>query len=76
MDSTRYHKASIGEHALKPETLMLGYGYDPALSEGSVKPTVFLTSTFVFRTAEQGVDSGARCNGSMRTGFARLCQAL
>ena len=22
------------------------------------------------------VDSGARCNGSMRTGFARLCQAL
>ncbi len=23
-----------------------------------------------------GLDSGARCNGSMRTGFARLCQAL
>jgi len=22
------------------------------------------------------VDSGARCNGSMRTGFARLCQVL
>ena len=22
------------------------------------------------------VDSGARCNGSMKTGFARLCQAL
>ena len=35
---------------------MLGYGYDPALSEGSVKPPVFLTSTFVFRTAEQGRD--------------------
>jgi methionine-gamma-lyase len=56
MGSARYHKASIGEHALKPETLMLGYGYDPALSEGSVKPPVFLTSTFVFRTAEQGCD--------------------
>jgi methionine-gamma-lyase len=56
MGSTRYHKVSIGEHALKPETLMLGYGYDPALSEGSVKPPVFLTSTFVFRTAEQGRD--------------------
>jgi methionine-gamma-lyase len=56
MDSRRYHKASIGEHALKPETLMLGYGYDPALSEGSVKPPVFLTSTFVFQTAEQGRD--------------------
>ena len=56
MDSARYHRARIGEHALKPETLMLGYGYDPALSEGSVKPPVFLTSTFVFRTAEQGRD--------------------
>src|ERR1700754_2258443 len=35
---------------------MLSYGYDPALSEGSVKPPVFLTSTFVFRTAEEGRD--------------------
>ena len=23
-----------------------------------------------------GLDSGAKCNGSMRTEFARLCQAL
>jgi len=30
----RYHKTQIGNHALHPETLMLGYGYDPALSEG------------------------------------------
>ena len=35
---------------------MLSYGYDPALSEGAVKPPVFLTSTFVFRTAEEGRD--------------------
>jgi methionine-gamma-lyase len=56
MASVRYHKAKIGEHELKPETLMLGYGYDPSLSEGSVKPPVFLTSTFVFQTAEQGRD--------------------
>jgi methionine-gamma-lyase len=35
---------------------MLGYGYDPALSEGSAKPPVFLTSTFVFQTAEEGRD--------------------
>jgi methionine-gamma-lyase len=56
MDSARYHKVRIGNHALHPETLMLGYGYDPALSEGSVKPPVFLTSTFVFRTAEEGRD--------------------
>jgi methionine-gamma-lyase len=33
---------------------MLGYGYDPALSEGAVKPPVFLTSTFVFTSAEHG----------------------
>ncbi len=39
---------------LHPETLMLGYGYDPKRSEGSVKPPVFLTSTFVFPTAEEG----------------------
>jgi len=56
MTSARYHKLRIGAHALKPETLMLGYGYDPALSEGSVKPPVFLTSTFAFRTAEEGRD--------------------
>jgi methionine-gamma-lyase len=35
---------------------MLGYGYDPALSEGAVKPPVFLTSTFVFGSAEEGRD--------------------
>jgi methionine-gamma-lyase len=35
---------------------MLNYGYDPALSEGAVKPPVFLTSTFVFQTAEDGRD--------------------
>src|SRR5271154_1467895 len=56
MDSARYHKVQIGNHALQPETLMLGYGYDPALSEGSAKPPVFLTSTFVFRSAEEGRD--------------------
>src|ERR1700733_13489861 len=56
MPTTRYHKTRIGNHALRPETLMLGYGYDPALSEGSAKPPVFLTSTFVFRTAEDGRD--------------------
>jgi methionine-gamma-lyase len=33
---------------------MLGFGYDPHLSEGAVKPPVFLTSTFVFKSAEHG----------------------
>ncbi|QNP45276.1 cystathionine gamma-synthase family protein [Sphingomonas sediminicola] len=45
---------SIGNHKLKPSTLMLGYGFDPALSEGSLKPPVFLTSTFVFDSAADG----------------------
>jgi methionine-gamma-lyase len=41
---------------LKPETQMMGYGYDPSLSEGSLKPPIFLTSTFVFKTAQDGKD--------------------
>jgi methionine-gamma-lyase len=49
-----YHHDKIGNRKMHPETLMLGYGYDPALSEGAVKPPVFLTSTFVFKTAEHG----------------------
>jgi methionine-gamma-lyase len=49
-------KTHIGNHELHPETLMLNYGYDPQLSEGAVKPPVFLTSTFVFKTAEDGKD--------------------
>jgi methionine-gamma-lyase len=54
MAQDRYRKDRIGNRKLQPETLMLGYGYDPNLSEGAVKPPVFLTSTFVFKTAEDG----------------------
>ena len=49
-------KTKIGDHVLHPETQMLNYGYDPELSEGAVKPPVFLTSTFVFKSAEDGRD--------------------
>lgn len=49
-----YKSRNIGAHQLKPETLMMSYGYDPSLSEGSVKPPVFLTSTFAFNSAEEG----------------------
>ena len=49
-------RTHIGNHALHPETQMLNYGYDPELSEGAVKPPVFLTSTFVFNSAEDGRD--------------------
>jgi methionine-gamma-lyase len=54
MPDDSYHKDRLGNRKLHPETLMLGYGYDPALSEGAVKPPVFLTSTFVFTSAEHG----------------------
>jgi methionine-gamma-lyase len=33
---------------------MMSHGYDPFLSEGSAKPPIFMTSTFVFRSAEEG----------------------
>jgi methionine-gamma-lyase len=56
MTAPRPYKTHIGQHALHPETQMLNYGYDPELSEGAVKPPVFLTSTFVFKTAEEGRD--------------------
>jgi methionine-gamma-lyase len=44
----------IGNHKLDASTLMMGYGFDPALSEGSLKPPIFLTSTFVFDKAADG----------------------
>jgi methionine-gamma-lyase len=56
MTAPRESKTSIGDHKLHPDTLMLNYGYDPFLSEGAVKPPVFLSSTFVFPTAEEGRD--------------------
>jgi methionine-gamma-lyase len=49
-----YKKTTIGERKLSPETQMMSYGYDPFMSEGAVKPPVFLTSTFAFKDAEDG----------------------
>ncbi|MCK5040701.1 MAG: PLP-dependent transferase, partial [Sphingomonadales bacterium] len=48
------HATKLGNHTLSPETQMMGYGYDPMLSEGSLKPPIFMTSTFVFKTANDG----------------------
>ncbi len=47
-------KTSLGGHTLKPSTQMMGYGFDPALSEGSLKSPIFLTSTFAFESAAAG----------------------
>ncbi|ABI66151.1 MULTISPECIES: cystathionine gamma-synthase family protein [Maricaulis] len=49
-----YRKREVGGHTLSPETQMMSYGYDPKLSEMSIKPPIFLTSTFAFATAEDG----------------------
>lgn len=46
--------AEIGGRKLKPATLMMGHGFDPVLSEGSLKPPIFLTSTFAFESAAAG----------------------
>ena len=48
------HRRTINDKPLRPESLMMGYGYRPELSEGAIKPPLFLTSTFVFKTAEEG----------------------
>lgn len=40
--------------SLQPESLMMSYGYKPALSEGAIKCPIFQTSTFVFKNAMEG----------------------
>ena len=42
------------EKKMKPESLMMSYGYKPELSEGAIKCPIFQTSTFVFKNAEEG----------------------
>src|SRR5579862_7740171 len=56
MTSKQYKARTLNNHILHPETLMMGYGYSPSLSEGSLKPRIFLTATFVFENAQQGKD--------------------
>jgi methionine-gamma-lyase len=51
-----FRQTHLDGQPLHPQTMMTAFGYDPALSEGAVKPPVFLTSTFVFESAEQGAE--------------------
>jgi methionine-gamma-lyase len=44
----------MSEHKFNPESLMMSFGFKPELSEGAIKPPIFQTSTFVFKTAEEG----------------------
>lgn len=51
---TRNDDKHIAGRRLHPASLMMSYGYKPELSEGAIKSPIFQTSTFVFRTAEEG----------------------
>ena len=65
---TDSHNRFLGNRALSPETLMMGYGYDPFLSERPLKPPIFQTSTFVFRSAQDDpVTSKNRFLSTVRT---------
>jgi methionine-gamma-lyase len=44
----------MNSRSFHPESLMMSYGYKPELSEGAVKCPIFQTSTFVFKTAQEG----------------------
>ena len=44
----------IKRKQLRPESLMMSYGYRPEWSEGAAKIPIFQTSTFVFESAEDG----------------------
>jgi methionine-gamma-lyase len=44
--------ATDNKSGLRPETLAVAYGYDPEMGMGSVKPPIFMTSTFVYPSAQ------------------------
>lgn len=75
--TVKQQATEIGGHKLHPQTLMMGYGYDPRLSEGSLKPPIFLTSTFVFESAAHGKRffegvTGVRPGGAEGLVYARF----
>src|SRR3984957_13142627 len=42
---------------LHPDTLAIGHGYDPQTAMGAAKPPLYLTSTFVYRSAQHAKDA-------------------
>lgn len=63
-----YRKREIGGHTLSPESLVMGFGYDPFMSEGSIKPPIFMTSTFAFKSARDGEALFRRLAGKREEG--------
>ena len=41
---------------VRPETLAVSYGYDPEMGMRSAKPPIFMTSTFVYPSAQHAKD--------------------
>ena len=41
---------------LRPETLAVAFGYDPQSASGSAKPPIYMTSTFVYPSAQHARD--------------------
>ncbi len=54
--SHNYKQTHIGDKRIKPESQMMGFGYEPKLSEGAIKCPNFQSSTFVFESAQAGKD--------------------
>jgi methionine-gamma-lyase len=50
----RRGRAPARTEGVRPESLMMSYGYHPEWSEGAIKPPIFQTSTFAFKSAEEG----------------------
>ena len=48
MTGKNFRRTELGGKPLHPSTQMTAYGYDPALSEGAVKPPVFPDLNFCF----------------------------
>jgi len=44
----------MSNHKMSPESLMMSHGYKPELSQGAIKCPIFQTSTFEYKTAEEG----------------------
>src|SRR5262249_36062283 len=49
-----HRRTTLGTHHLALYSRMMGYASVPKFSEGSLKPPIFLTSTFVFDSCADG----------------------
>jgi methionine-gamma-lyase len=54
MTERKHPEGYVDDRPLRPESLMMSYGYRPEWSEGALKSPIFQTSTYVFKTAEEG----------------------